>query len=112
MSTKKDLTKKLIWLRKLEGLNQNEFAKKVGLTQASISQLEDGKRSPSIDSLRKISNALGMSLNELIEDPVPMQDNENDDAIRTLVRAVRNSDLSKDAIIALAKFVAASKPKR
>jgi transcriptional regulator with XRE-family HTH domain len=109
MATKKDLSKKLIWLREREGLNQGEFAKKVGLTQAAISQFEDGKRSPSINSLRKICKALGLSLNELTEDPMPTHDNENDAAIEVLVRAVKNSGLSKDAILSLAKFVAASK---
>jgi len=47
--------------RKERGLTQRALARKAGLSQALIAELERGKHPPSINALAKISAALGVS---------------------------------------------------
>ena len=49
-------------LRGRAGLSQRELARRAGVTNATISQIETGRVSPSVASLRKIAGALGLSL--------------------------------------------------
>jgi DNA-binding XRE family transcriptional regulator len=65
--TVKDSPKNIRELRKLAGLNQVELAKKVGVTNNAISQIENGLRKGSIETLRKIALALNVSLDDLFE---------------------------------------------
>lgn len=49
-------------------LNQSQFADKLGISQAAVSQFEEGKRVPSIETLDKIAKALGISVVSLLND--------------------------------------------
>lgn len=51
-------------LRRL--LSQAELAEKVGVTQAAIAQWETGKTKPVSDKLIKLSEALEVSIEELL----------------------------------------------
>lgn len=44
------------------GLTQKQLAEKSGLTQANISNIEKGTTRPTIDSLKKIADAMGKRL--------------------------------------------------
>lgn len=55
-----DIGKSIRELRKKKGLSQEDLAKKVDMTQASISHIECGKKRASDSSLKKISKALGV----------------------------------------------------
>jgi XRE family transcriptional regulator, regulator of sulfur utilization len=46
-------------LRKQKGLSQKQLSSKAKMTQAALSQIENGKR-PGIDTLKKISQALSI----------------------------------------------------
>lgn len=59
--------RKLASIRNSAGLTQDQFAEKTGLTQASISKFESGQRTPSLESLCKISRRLEISMNQLLE---------------------------------------------
>ncbi len=48
--------------RKNSGLTQKELAEKSGIAQGDISKLEKGLKNPSLKTLEKIANALGMTL--------------------------------------------------
>ena len=48
-------------LRKEKELNQIDFAKKIGISQTSLSQIESGKKSPSKTTLKSICKALELS---------------------------------------------------
>ena len=102
----KNFGKRLKELRLAQGLNQTQFAKKVGLTQAAISQFEEGKRIPSSNALQKIAAGLDLSLTELIgtseEDST---DKEKDLAIQALVSKLKRKSVDTEAIIALNRFV-------
>jgi len=60
---------------KREGLSlkQEDLAEKIGVASSTISLYESGKRKPDLDTLRKISGVLGVSLAELIEIEVPKE---------------------------------------
>jgi len=49
-------------LRNKEGLSLVELGKKSGVTPGMISLLENGKRNPSLDTLKSILTALGWEL--------------------------------------------------
>lgn len=54
----------LLSLRNLCGLSQRELAKRAGLTNSVISTIEQGKVSPSVSSLAKLLDGLGVSLSQ------------------------------------------------
>lgn len=49
-------------LREARGLSQRELAEKVGTTQSAIARLEAGNISPSLPTLDRIAEALGVEL--------------------------------------------------
>ena len=58
--------------RKNAGMTQKDLAEKLGIPYQGISQYERGIRKPKIDALVRISNALGVTL----EDITPIQETE------------------------------------
>lgn len=48
-----------------KGLSQKELAKRVGLTNQSISDFETGKLNPSFEVMKRISKELDSSVDEL-----------------------------------------------
>ena len=53
--------------RRRAGLSQEELALLTELHRTQISNLETGKRAPRLDTLVKLTSALGCSADELIE---------------------------------------------
>lgn len=49
-------------IRSSAKMTQKELAKECGLTQANISNIEKGMSKPTVDSLKKIADALGKRL--------------------------------------------------
>ena len=49
-------------IREDKGLSQVELAKAMGTTQSAIARLEAGGTSPTLPTLRKLANALGVEL--------------------------------------------------
>ena len=52
--------------RKKRELNQDELARKAGLASTAISHYESGARKPSFDNLRKLADALEVSIDYLM----------------------------------------------
>lgn len=50
------------------GISQRDLAEKVGVTDSAVCQYETGKRSPSIETLKKIAEVLGCSVDDLIKE--------------------------------------------
>lgn len=57
-----DLGDRLKTLRKKRGMSQRELAKKAGVTNSTISLIEQNRVSPSIASLKKVLDGLPMTL--------------------------------------------------
>jgi len=61
-----DIGARIKELRTAAGYSQNELAKRAGIAQSSLSYLESGAKSPSIETLLQICEALGVSLSEFM----------------------------------------------
>jgi transcriptional regulator with XRE-family HTH domain len=59
-----DVGARLRALRTLRGISQRELAKRCGVTHSSLSLIEQGKVSPSISSLKKVLDAIPMSVGD------------------------------------------------
>lgn len=58
-------------LREKQNLSQAQLAKEGALPRSTIATIETGSSSPSVNTLLKISYALGVSLDELVRKPRP-----------------------------------------
>ncbi|MFZ2444892.1 MAG: helix-turn-helix transcriptional regulator [Syntrophobacteraceae bacterium] len=54
-----------VW-RKHRGLSVSNLAAACGLTPAAVSQIENGKRSPSIETVKAIAAALNIEVDDII----------------------------------------------
>lgn len=63
------LGERIRYYRTLKGQTGKELARKVGVSQSLISQIEQNTANPSIDTLRKITNALEIPIVLLFEEP-------------------------------------------
>lgn len=54
-------------IRKERDITQEKLALKVGLNRAYIGYIERGERKPSVDTLAKIAEGLGVKLHELFK---------------------------------------------
>lgn len=52
----------IIFYRKQKKIKQGALASQCGLTQASLSYIENGHKTPSPETIRNIMNALGVQL--------------------------------------------------
>lgn len=57
---------RLVETRKLRRMNQEALAKAANLASTAISHFESGNRKPSFDNLRKLADALGVTLDYLM----------------------------------------------
>ena len=79
--------------RRILGLTMKQLANIVGVTEASISHYETGRREPDNDMLLRIANALGVTVDYLISneespDLVPAQEKApNDDPLTEQIMA-------------------------
>jgi transcriptional regulator with XRE-family HTH domain len=67
--TAKNLAQNLVGLRKTNRLTQHALAQLSGATRASIALIESGQSNPTLEVLLKLSDALGVSVDELIQRP-------------------------------------------
>jgi len=56
-----------VW-RKYRGLSQQKLADMSGVTQAYIAQIETGKKEGGVKTLKKLANALSITLDDLVTD--------------------------------------------
>ena len=63
----KNLAKKVKDLRKRKGISQEELSENSNLSLRTIQRIENGESEPTGDSLKKISNALNITPDELID---------------------------------------------
>ncbi len=57
-----DIIRALIEARNSQNLTQVELSKRTGIAQSDISKLEKGVRNPSLETLKRLANGLGMQL--------------------------------------------------
>ena len=62
-----ELGKRIRELRKAKGYSQESFARKSGIDRTYIASVEAGKRNISIDNIKKIADALNVTLHDLFD---------------------------------------------
>ena len=55
----------LAFWRKKRGVTQAQLAKSVGIAQGFLSEIEAGQKTGTVDALRRIGSALGISLDDI-----------------------------------------------
>lgn len=60
----------LLRLRKAHGLTQAELARRAGMRQPRIAEIERGDHNPHLDTLAKLAWAVGRSTADLLSDPI------------------------------------------
>lgn len=66
-------------IREWQGLNGSELAERAGVTQAALSQYENGKRTPTLRAFRGICKALSVPYAMLLEGIELVEDTENEE---------------------------------
>jgi transcriptional regulator with XRE-family HTH domain len=69
-----DVGERLKKIRQIYGFSQRELAKRVGLTNSTISMIEQNRVSPSVSSLKKILDGIPMSVTEFFTVDLNAQD--------------------------------------
>ena len=64
----------LAFFRKKRGLSQDDLAKRAGITQGYLSEIEVGRKSGDVQTLRKLADALKVTLDSLVPDGPSEQD--------------------------------------
>jgi transcriptional regulator with XRE-family HTH domain len=67
------LGKRIAQLRREKGLSQIELAKKVGVSQRYVSTWETGKNMPHVETLLKLAQVFGVSVDHLLLENVPRE---------------------------------------
>lgn len=79
------LSENIAYYRRKKGITQKELAKKTGLSRSFISQIENNSNTPSNDSLFKISEVLGVSVQELKDTEKNYLKDEETEIIKLLI---------------------------
>lgn len=61
-----EFAERLKVVREEKGLSQTELAAKTGLQPSAVSHFESGRRSPSFDNLRRLADALNVTIDYLL----------------------------------------------
>jgi transcriptional regulator with XRE-family HTH domain len=85
------LGKRIKSLRKSRKLTLVEVAQKTGIDQATLSRIENGKMTGTLDSHMKLANCLGIHLPELYEDTLNITLEAKDKAIKQKLETFSHS---------------------
>jgi transcriptional regulator with XRE-family HTH domain len=61
------LARQLATMRKLRGLTQEQLAAEAGLDRVAIANIETGRRNPTVMTLFKLADALGVEVKDFFE---------------------------------------------
>lgn len=68
------LPEKIKAIRESKQLSKNQLAKIAGISQSYVSDLESGKKNPTVEILEKICDALGITVIDLLSFPDTPED--------------------------------------
>ena len=90
-----EIGKKIMELRKKQGLSQEELAEKVGVARQTISKWELGETSPDLKQSKELSKIFSVSLDELTDNDIK----------EILVEKTSNTEKLAGLILKLIKFI-------
>lgn len=103
--TQKELGERLLRLRKMLGLSQQDFASKCGLETSYYGNLEKGNKNPTLRILDRTATGLGITISDLLggEDPII---NEYDEGMNQAIiqLAKLSPDVRKDFVAVIKVF--------
>jgi len=73
-------------------MTQQELADTIGVTKGLINHYLNGRRNPSIKNLKKLANALGLTLQELMESESVVIARADEQALLMLHRSLTSED--------------------
>lgn len=79
------LSENIAYYRRKKGMTQKELAEKTGLSRSFISQIENDTNTPSNDSIYKIADVLGISVESLNDVEKNYIKNEDTEIIKLLI---------------------------
>lgn len=98
-------------LRKEKGYTQDGLGQRVGCTKSTLSKIENGERSPTLDMLVKLAEKLGTDLNYILRDALETEDYQLA-AVKSFINrfvkittASRYFDKNNDAVLKPEEFV-------
>lgn len=54
-------------IRLEKGMSQGDISRKIGMDRGSVSNIENGKRNPTLSTVEKIAKVLGVNTEELVK---------------------------------------------
>lgn len=81
-------------LRRHNYMNQTEFAKKLGVAQATVSQWENGLTRPNAEQLKTISSTFNISIDDLLNGE-PEKDRKQGSAPKTAEARIVSAAMDK-----------------
>jgi len=64
-------------IRVFNGMNQQELAKALGISDSYLSQIESGKRTPTLDTIKDVSRKFGVPVSSLLFFAEQLETNED-----------------------------------
>lgn len=91
---KKSFGKKIQYYRKLKGLTQSDLAKAIGKTEETVSNIERGLNSTTLESIEKIAKSLSVDTMELFNfaDAKKIKDREKFALIKEVIEILEKKD--------------------
>ena len=80
--TQKNIGHRIKLIRCAKGLSQEELARRVELPRTAITKIESGSQDVRFKELEKLSEALGISLGNLVEEKRPVRESTDDEFFR------------------------------
>ena len=93
--TTKHISNKLLMLRRLNNLTQEEFAEKINTDRKTISRAEQGEYRPSGETLEKICIVFNIPISYFYDDSEYKNYSNKDEIIRNITAKLNVSDLDK-----------------
>lgn len=78
--------------RKSLSLTQEQLAEKIDVSTVFISQIENGTRKPSLETLLKLSSSLGVKIDTLIDKSSDLSDNDDINRLNELLSMCSNKE--------------------
>ena len=91
---KNELAMRIKILRERKGLSQNALANRAGVSPTYIYQLERGEKSPTVEYLAYICEALGVSLEQFFKEESPSEQKNCIDALTPTQLSLLNDFLN------------------
>ncbi|MDN5332140.1 MAG: hypothetical protein PWP45_1365 [Tepidanaerobacteraceae bacterium] len=94
-----NIGKRLKEIRVRKNIKSSDLARKAGITNVYLSYIEAGEKTPTIETLKKICDALGITLAEFFSE----EDEQIPPEISSLMKEVKN--LTPEQAELLARFI-------